>query len=259
MQRCKWTGTLALSQYLKPLTTRLGFSHKRQHTETRSESSPALNWVFWLQIALCVALSDRVESLPSPLLSPFIIREMKPSEVTCTPASPHGLLFLQYCEVDLNLVQGKEFRITPANAQIVHSGAACNVKDDNISERIYTIKENDTLVLQCIVKGHPRPEIRWTKTAGSASEKFQERPIYNETLRIKSIQRGQGGRYYCKADNGVGVAAIKSIRVDVQCKICHLPTTLPQPLNGAHPPSLLLPPLSLLIVSVLPRRQHGPC
>ncbi|XP_062248978.1 MAM domain-containing glycosylphosphatidylinositol anchor protein 1-like [Platichthys flesus] len=105
----------------------------------------------------------------------------------------------------------------PANAQIVHSGAACNVKDDNISERIYTIKENDTLVLQCLVKGHPRPEIRWTKTAGSASEKFQERPIYNETLRIKSIQRGQGGRYYCKADNGVGVAAIKSIRVDVQC------------------------------------------
>ena len=68
---------------------------------------------------------------------------MKPSEVTCTPASPHGsvlcrlyivvvanaesshhasvihyfcccrhsLLFLQCCEVDLNVVQGNEFRI----------------------------------------------------------------------------------------------------------------------------------------------------
>lgn len=47
----------------------------------------------------------------------------------------------------------------PANAQIVHSGAACNVKDDNMSERIYTIKEGDTLVLQCIVKGHPRPQV----------------------------------------------------------------------------------------------------
>uniref|UniRef100_A0A087Y9U7 MAM domain containing glycosylphosphatidylinositol anchor 1 n=1 Tax=Poecilia formosa TaxID=48698 RepID=A0A087Y9U7_POEFO len=100
--------------------------------------------------------------------------------------------------------------------QIVHSGAACNVKDDNISERIYTIKEGDTLVLQCIVKGHPRPQVRWTKTAGSASDKFQETSIYNETLRIENIQRVQGGRYYCKADNGVGVAAIKSIRVDVQ-------------------------------------------
>uniref|UniRef100_A0A672FDK3 MAM domain containing glycosylphosphatidylinositol anchor 1 n=1 Tax=Salarias fasciatus TaxID=181472 RepID=A0A672FDK3_SALFA len=106
--------------------------------------------------------------------------------------------------------------VSPANAQIVHSGAACNVKDDNISERIYTIKEGDTLVLQCIVKGHPRPQVRWTKTAGSASDKFQETSIYNETLRIEGIQRVQGGRYYCKADNGVGVAAIKSIRVDVQ-------------------------------------------
>ncbi|KAI1895183.1 hypothetical protein AGOR_G00103670 [Albula goreensis] len=104
----------------------------------------------------------------------------------------------------------------PANAQIVHSGQACVVKEDNISERIYTIREGDTLVLQCLVKGHPRPQVRWTKTAGSASEKFQETSIFNETLRIERIQRVQGGRYYCKAENGVGVAAIKSIRVDVQ-------------------------------------------
>ncbi|XP_073776392.1 MAM domain-containing glycosylphosphatidylinositol anchor protein 1 isoform X2 [Danio rerio] len=104
----------------------------------------------------------------------------------------------------------------PANAQIVHSGQACVVKEDNISERIYTIREGDTLVLQCLVKGHPRPQVRWTKTAGSASDKFQETSIFNETLRIPNIQRVQGGRYYCKAENGVGVAAIKSIRVDVQ-------------------------------------------
>ncbi|KAI5108504.1 MAM domain-containing glycosylphosphatidylinositol anchor protein 1 [Silurus meridionalis] len=104
----------------------------------------------------------------------------------------------------------------PANAQIVHSGQACVVKEDNISERIYTIREGDTLVLQCLVKGHPRPQVRWTKTAGSASDKFQDTPIFNETLRIDNIQRVQGGRYYCKAENGVGVAAIKSIRVDVQ-------------------------------------------
>lgn len=64
----------------------------------------------------------------------------------------------------------------------------------------------------------PPLQVRWTKTAGSASDKFQETSIYNETLRIEGIQRVQGGRYYCKAENGVGVAAIKSIRVDVQCK-----------------------------------------
>ncbi|KAK1791024.1 hypothetical protein P4O66_002075 [Electrophorus voltai] len=46
----------------------------------------------------------------------------------------------------------------PANAQIVHSGQACVVKEDNISEGIYTIREGDTLRLQCLVKGHPRPQ-----------------------------------------------------------------------------------------------------
>lgn len=72
-------------------------------------------------------------------------------------------------------------------------------------------------------------QVRWTKTAGSASDKFQETSIYNETLRIESIQRVQGGRYYCKADNGVGVAAIKSIRVDVQCKWAGRKRSTPRP------------------------------
>uniref|UniRef100_A0A8C9KVD2 MAM domain containing glycosylphosphatidylinositol anchor 1 n=1 Tax=Phocoena sinus TaxID=42100 RepID=A0A8C9KVD2_PHOSS len=107
-------------------------------------------------------------------------------------------------------------RNSPAQAQIVHAGQACVVKEDNISERVYTIREGDTLVLQCLVTGHPRPQVRWTKTAGSASDKFQETSVFNETLRIERIVRTQGGRYYCKAENGVGVPAIKSIRVDVQ-------------------------------------------
>ncbi|KAE8600239.1 hypothetical protein XENTR_v10013144 [Xenopus tropicalis] len=104
----------------------------------------------------------------------------------------------------------------PPQAQIIHAGQACVVKEDNISERVYTIREGDILVLQCLVTGHPRPQVRWTKTAGSASDKFQETSIYNETLYIEKVQRMQGGRYYCKAENGVGVPAIKSIRVDVQ-------------------------------------------
>uniref|UniRef100_G1TEN7 MAM domain containing glycosylphosphatidylinositol anchor 1 n=1 Tax=Oryctolagus cuniculus TaxID=9986 RepID=G1TEN7_RABIT len=104
----------------------------------------------------------------------------------------------------------------PAQAQIVHAGQACVVKEDNVSERVYTIREGDTLVLQCLLTGHPRPQVRWTKTAGSASDKFQETSVFNETLRIERIARTQGGRYYCKAENGVGVPAIKSIRVDVQ-------------------------------------------
>lgn len=86
------------------------------------------------------------------------------------------------------------------------------------------MRYSDDVMDLSIQRFHPPPpnllsvQVRWTKTAGSASDKFQETSIYNETLRIEGIQRVQGGRYYCKADNGVGVAAIKSIRVDVQCK-----------------------------------------
>ncbi|XP_060704054.1 MAM domain-containing glycosylphosphatidylinositol anchor protein 1-like [Hemiscyllium ocellatum] len=104
----------------------------------------------------------------------------------------------------------------PANARIVHAGQACVVKDDHISERVYTIREGGTLVLVCLVTGHPRPQVKWTKTAGSASDRFQETTVFNQTLQITHILRIQGGRYYCKAENGIGGPAIKSIRVDVQ-------------------------------------------
>uniref|UniRef100_A0A3Q4HYY5 MAM domain containing glycosylphosphatidylinositol anchor 2a n=2 Tax=Neolamprologus brichardi TaxID=32507 RepID=A0A3Q4HYY5_NEOBR len=104
----------------------------------------------------------------------------------------------------------------PPTVRIVHSGQACNVEEERYSERVYTIKEGETLELQCLVTGHPRPQIRWTKTAGGASDR--ESSLHNETLRIQNINRHQGGRYYCKAENGLGSPAIRSIRVDVYCK-----------------------------------------
>nr|XP_021326631.1 MAM domain-containing glycosylphosphatidylinositol anchor protein 2-like [Danio rerio] len=104
---------------------------------------------------------------------------------------------------------------TPPTVRIAHSGHACNVEEERFSERVYTIREGETLELSCLVTGHPRPQIRWTKTAGSVSDRFQDSSVFNETLHISKIQRHQGGRYYCKAENGLGSPAIKSIRVDV--------------------------------------------
>uniref|UniRef100_A0A665U900 MAM domain-containing glycosylphosphatidylinositol anchor protein 2-like n=1 Tax=Echeneis naucrates TaxID=173247 RepID=A0A665U900_ECHNA len=103
----------------------------------------------------------------------------------------------------------------PPTVRIVHSGQACNVEEERYSERVSTIREGDTLELQCLVTGHPHPQIRWTKTAGGASDRQGDSSLRNETLRIESISRHQGGRYYCKAENGLGSPAIRSIRVDV--------------------------------------------
>ncbi|XP_037098206.1 MAM domain-containing glycosylphosphatidylinositol anchor protein 2 isoform X3 [Syngnathus acus] len=103
----------------------------------------------------------------------------------------------------------------PPTVRIVHSGQACNVEEERLSERVYTIKEGETLELVCLVTGHPRPQVRWTKTAGGTLERQGDARTHDDTLKIERIDRNQGGRYYCKADNGIGTPAIRSIRVDV--------------------------------------------
>lgn len=48
----------------------------------------------------------------------------------------------------------------PPAVRIIHSGQGCNVEEEGYSERVFTIREGGTLELQCIVTGHPRPQVR---------------------------------------------------------------------------------------------------
>uniref|UniRef100_A0A8C2RYM2 MAM domain containing glycosylphosphatidylinositol anchor 1 n=1 Tax=Capra hircus TaxID=9925 RepID=A0A8C2RYM2_CAPHI len=124
----------------------------------------------------------------------------------------------------------------PAQAQIVHAGQACVVKEDNISERVYTIREGDTLVLQCLVTGHPRPQVRWTKTAGSASDKFQETSVFNETLRIERIARTQGGRMW-KPDLDEPVLTVHQTVSDVRGNFYQEKTVFLRCTVSSNPPA----------------------
>uniref|UniRef100_A0AAV2K7I0 Uncharacterized protein n=1 Tax=Knipowitschia caucasica TaxID=637954 RepID=A0AAV2K7I0_KNICA len=47
---------------------------------------------------------------------------------------------------------------TPPSVRIIHSGHACNVDEERHTERVYTIREGETLELTCLVTGHPRPQ-----------------------------------------------------------------------------------------------------
>lgn len=47
----------------------------------------------------------------------------------------------------------------PPTVRIVHSGHACNVEEERYTERVYTIREGETLELTCLVTGHPRPQV----------------------------------------------------------------------------------------------------
>ncbi|GLD58278.1 MAM domain-containing glycosylphosphatidylinositol anchor protein 1 isoform X1, partial [Lates japonicus] len=80
----------------------------------------------------------------------------------------------------------------------------------------YTIKEGDTLVLQCIVKRTPTT----TGTVDEDGRQCIRQVPGNIHLQRDAAHRGHpegaGRSLLLQADNGVGVAAIKSIRVDVQ-------------------------------------------
>lgn len=53
----------------------------------------------------------------------------------------------------------------PPNVRIIHSGHACNIEEERYTERVYTIREGETLELTCLVSGHPRPQVRlWVFT-----------------------------------------------------------------------------------------------
>ncbi|XP_055361569.1 MAM domain-containing glycosylphosphatidylinositol anchor protein 2 isoform X2 [Betta splendens] len=101
----------------------------------------------------------------------------------------------------------------PPTVHILPSAQGCAVEEERDAERVYTVREGDTLELQCLFTGHPRPQIRWTKAG--ATDHLNDLYLHNETLRIENISRHQGGRYYCKAENRHGVPAIRSIRVEV--------------------------------------------
>ncbi|CAL8314178.1 unnamed protein product [Boreogadus saida] len=53
---------------------------------------------------------------------------------------------------------GSCFVSAPPTVRIVHSGHACNVEEERHTERVYTIREGETLELTCLVTGHPRPQ-----------------------------------------------------------------------------------------------------
>lgn len=140
----------------------------------------------------------------------------------CWDVTKYVMCFLSLC---VYVCVSTASLTAPANAQIVHSGAACNVKDDNISERIYTIKEGDTLVLQCIVKGHPRPQVSspttcwWavTCTVHKCWSCYPQWLSLGEQVDSESLAQGHlsNKKWVCSGSEH-GLAAIQDARLN-QC------------------------------------------
>ncbi|CAB3399927.1 unnamed protein product [Caenorhabditis bovis] len=79
----------------------------------------------------------------------------------------------------------------------------------------YSVIENNSLVLPCVVEGTPRPKIYWRKEDMDATE-LPSVQILSEGQQFKIVHADitHSGSYSCKAQNGVGNDAI-NFEVDV--------------------------------------------
>ena len=73
-----------------------------------------------------------------------------------------------------------------------------------------TVKEGDTVILNCSAVGNPPASITWTKV----------KRVVNFPLR--NISREAAGSYRCTAVNGVGSPATADVFITVQCEcVCY--------------------------------------
>ncbi|KAL6036855.1 hypothetical protein STEG23_035058, partial [Scotinomys teguina] len=89
-------------------------------------------------------------STPMIKLKVEVVHAFNPSTQEAEPS--------RCCEFKASLVYRPRSRTAPPTVRIVHSGLACNIEEERYSERVYTIREGETLELTCLVTGHPRPQ-----------------------------------------------------------------------------------------------------
>jgi len=72
-----------------------------------------------------------------------------------------------------------------------------------------TVNEDDQAVFRCAATGNPTPKITWIKDGKPVGE---GNPLSLDT------NRNHSGKYWCSAENGLGLAINASAYLDVQCK-----------------------------------------
>ena len=81
-----------------------------------------------------------------------------------------------------------------------------------IKPKDQTVKESSETIFYCNTTGNPTPKITWIKDGKTVEE--------GDTLSF-TADRNDSGKYWCSAENGLGLAINASANLDVQCKYEH--------------------------------------
>ena len=81
------------------------------------------------------------------------------------------------------------------------------------SESVITLKEGDSVAVQCLAHGHPKPEITWSKKGRALEVNADSR----QTLTLENVDDSHADVYSCTAKNSVG-SATNEFQIQVRCK-----------------------------------------
>lgn len=71
------------------------------------------------------------------------------------------------------------------------------------------------LTLDCGVKGHPSPDVRWYHDGGYIVNSSRIFTLENGTLHIENLREDDQGIYFCEAENEIGQTRSHNINVTV--------------------------------------------
>ena len=72
-----------------------------------------------------------------------------------------------------------------------------------------TVKEGEEATFYCTATGNPTPKLTWHKDGKTVGA--------GETLKV-AAHKNHSGKYWCSADNGLGLIINASANLNVQCK-----------------------------------------
>uniref|UniRef100_A0A665X513 Neural cell adhesion molecule L1-like n=1 Tax=Echeneis naucrates TaxID=173247 RepID=A0A665X513_ECHNA len=72
------------------------------------------------------------------------------------------------------------------------------------SHSVYHALRGQTMELECIVQGHPTPDVTWLRKDGELSESRTSKEMFDRRLHFTNISESDAGEYQCSANNSQG-------------------------------------------------------
>ena len=87
---------------------------------------------------------------------------------------------------------------------------------NNVSSDVVVVEDDPSITLECIADGEPTPNIAWTKVYANGSDSGV---LGTGNQFVLETNRNNSGKYRCTANNGIGIAPNRTVKVEVNCKL----------------------------------------